>query len=540
MTAGMVRNCTISGNSTFVNTGNGIYMSGGYVTNCIVYFNNYGSYVFHSSDIYKSGGIVSYSCSFPLISGTGNISADPRFINRAGCDFRLQPGSPCIDSGVNLTGVPRDYSRTSRPLDGDGAVGAQHDMGAYESLTYNSGTFRCGYTASANEGTNSLQVIFTAHAAGPDTSIIYYGWDFDNNGIYDKEGSSFQMVTNTFAVGLHTIKLTLTNSSLQTASIVVTNDIRVLPLVSYVKPSGSPVYPYDSWIKAATNIATALTAGAPLIKVTNGLYRTLTTIRLNRTVTIQGTNAQNTIVARNSAGGSFTVFYLNNANAILDGLTISNGYNSILGAGGIWQYNGVVRNCIIRNNEGNRFPGGIQLNNGYVLNSIIRNNIDSGNYLDHAGGIDMTGGAISNCIFYGNRGGSHTEACGALRQNAGTVYNCIFTNNIYGTGANGGKAGAIILNGGVLQNCLIANNNGRGLYMAGGNAAYLTVAGNSGKASYGSGSGQGIYITAGFITNSIVYHNGSGTYLSDNSNLSRDGGTIVYSCAPELTNLNIS
>ena len=534
MTAGQVRHCTISGNSTFANVGNGIYMTGGYVTNSIVYFNNYWSYVFHGSDIYKSGGTVSYSCSFPLISGTGNISGDPRFVNRYGSDFRLQPSSPCIDSGITLAGVPRDYSGTSRPIDGDGVGGAQYDMGAYETGVYNGGIFRCGYRASAHEGTNSLEVVFTAYAAGADRTITWYGWDFNNDGTYDIKGSSHGVVTNTFGVGMHTIKLRVTNSSLEAASITVSNDIRVLPLVSYVKPTGSPVYPYDSWVKAATNISTALFSGAPVIKVTNGTYRSRYTIRVGRPVVIEGTNAQNTVVARDSAGGTFSVFYLNNASAILDGLTVSNGYNSGAG-GGIWQDNGIVRNCIIRNNEGNRYPGGILLVNGLVVNSVIRNNIDSGNYLDHAGGVDMSGGVISNCVFYSNRGGSHQDACGALRQNGGYVYNCIFTNNIYGTGANGGKAGGIILNGGEIRNCLVANNNGRGIYMTGGRATHVTVAGNSGKASYGNGMGQGIYITAGYITNSIIYHNGSGVYLSDNSNASNAGGVVVYSCAPELT-----
>ncbi len=49
----------------------------------------------------------------------GNIAANPQFVDPDNGDFRLSPGSPCIDSGDN-TAVPRGVLRD---LDGDGIVG---------------------------------------------------------------------------------------------------------------------------------------------------------------------------------------------------------------------------------------------------------------------------------------------------------------------------------------------------------------------------------------------------------------------------------
>ncbi len=58
---------------------------------------------------------------------TGAIEDDPGFVNAGGFDFRLQEGSPAIDTGRNLTAVvPRDLLGVPRPQ------GSTLDLGAYE------------------------------------------------------------------------------------------------------------------------------------------------------------------------------------------------------------------------------------------------------------------------------------------------------------------------------------------------------------------------------------------------------------------------
>src|SRR6185369_4476959 len=60
-------------------------------------------------------------------SGTGNITAEPGFMDYAGGNFRLQSNSPCINSGRNSLVVgTTDFDGLPR------IAGGTVDIGAYE------------------------------------------------------------------------------------------------------------------------------------------------------------------------------------------------------------------------------------------------------------------------------------------------------------------------------------------------------------------------------------------------------------------------
>jgi hypothetical protein len=79
-----------------------------------------------------------YCCTESLVAGTGNISADPQFVDPLGANFRLAPTSPCVDSGSYLYSEGGyDLERTARredvPSAPDSGISVPAvDMGAFE------------------------------------------------------------------------------------------------------------------------------------------------------------------------------------------------------------------------------------------------------------------------------------------------------------------------------------------------------------------------------------------------------------------------
>lgn len=88
--------------------------------------------VFVANDVVNAPGVrFAGSCLDP--TGTnGNISAAPLFVNPAGGDYHLQPGSPAVDAGSNPDAPATDIDGDARPLDGNDDGVAVADLGADE------------------------------------------------------------------------------------------------------------------------------------------------------------------------------------------------------------------------------------------------------------------------------------------------------------------------------------------------------------------------------------------------------------------------
>lgn len=117
--------CTVVNNRT-EGTGGGAI--GSVLHGSVVWGNTAGG---EDDNCHRSNG--SYNDTFPVLPGRGNISADPLFRNAASGNYRLSPGSPCIDTGFGPTDTGRkDLSGGQR------WQGARMDMGAYEAASSSS------------------------------------------------------------------------------------------------------------------------------------------------------------------------------------------------------------------------------------------------------------------------------------------------------------------------------------------------------------------------------------------------------------------
>ena len=117
---GILHNCTIAGNSA-TNLGGGIYLST--ARNSIVYYNAAPV----GSNQYNLNTYLTYSCTSGPVTGTGNVTNKPLFVDQASGNFQLASNSPCINSGWNL------YAPAGVDLDGNPRiVGGTVDIGSYE------------------------------------------------------------------------------------------------------------------------------------------------------------------------------------------------------------------------------------------------------------------------------------------------------------------------------------------------------------------------------------------------------------------------
>ncbi len=119
-----IENCTVADNRA-PGAGCGLYATQHtFVVNTIAYGNG-------ADDWHDAGGpnvAARYSCFGETVPGVGNLAADPRFVG--GGDWRLQPGSPCINAGTALV-----WHADQTDLDGAARVlGGAVDMGAWEAV----------------------------------------------------------------------------------------------------------------------------------------------------------------------------------------------------------------------------------------------------------------------------------------------------------------------------------------------------------------------------------------------------------------------
>ena len=267
----------------------------------------------------------------------------------------------------------------------------------------------------------------------------------------------------------------------------------------YVVTNGTPghigpVDPYTNWATAGTNIIAvvnaALTNTAPrTVWVSNGTYYLTDQVTISAALTLQSVNGREVTIVDgyNYAGKPVTnrCFDLTGSGAVLDGVTISNGYVighgggvycaagnyvkncritdcvatnvGVVANGGGAYVDGVMSNCeVIRNINFNDYGGGIYAN-GLVVNCVVASNTVYKNVEQAYGAGIMVNnnGVISNCMIYGNdTTATSFGSGGGIKMGWGaTVYNSLVYNNYAQVGG-----GISMFADGSIQNCTVVSN----------------------------------------------------------------------------------
>ena len=478
-------NCTVVGNNA-TNYAGGVYAGNTY--NSVVFYNT--ASTAGTSNYYVAK--LNYSCISPSVTGTGNITLPPGFVNLAGGDYHLQIGSPCIDAGTNV------YAQTPDDLDGnprivDGTV----DMGAYEKQN----TPPVHYVS-----------LISTNPVAP-----YSTWATAATNIQDAIGAAGAGEIVLASNGNYNLGGVLING-VETNRVAITNPITLL---SYSGPQ-----------------ATGITGGLQTRCVYVGSNALLSgfTLTGGQSATGDVTNDQsgtgawcevsgvvsNCVITGNTSGGAYAYGGGDYGGTVMNSVLSGNfaGYG-----GGAAQAS--LSNCVLSNNAAG-YGGGAayaELINCTVTNNSARNGPGGGLY-------QVTG---SGCLIISNS--DYVGGGGAYQS---TLFNCTFTGNVGSLAAGGAVAS-------MLYKCTLTGNVGNtGGATSGGSNFYCTITGN--QAASGGGTYQSTNIDCLISSNLATGGNGGGAYqgyvyscvlAGNQANMNRTGSygfgggaydTLIFNC----------
>jgi len=232
----IITNCTFTGNSatdTANGGGGGIVdrFSNAVITNCILWGDTDRQF---NAEIWieKSGLTTVNHCDVQgvllnNITQNGGFSTDPLFIDPDNGDYRLQPGSPCIDAADD-TALPAAFTTDAN---GDPRLSRAHlDLGAFEyqnqAPTPSAGNNQTlSLLHDGDPATNSISVTLDGSASSdPEGDTFTYAWDDGQGHTANSAAPQFDL-----AAGTYTFTLTVTDSYGASASADVTIMVNAEP-----------------------------------------------------------------------------------------------------------------------------------------------------------------------------------------------------------------------------------------------------------------------------------------------------------------------
>ena len=473
----VLTNCSFSGNSAA--TGGAINVTNGwasentrtYLHNCIVWENPGGEITGQFVDGGLSSVIADHSLVKGGYNGEANLFMDPKFVDAASGNLRLQTCSPAIDAGDNTTNnLTTDLDGNTRKLNATGVLPPLIDMGAYEFQGTSESRHSFYRDLDDDDYSNGVTIVIplcaqpegyklaedltaTSGDCNDNDDTIYPtapelcdAKDNNCNGSIDEGGSPIRLYVKWNAIGSGDgSSWTNAFNKLQDALAKASSCHRVTEIWvaegTYYPDEGAGLTNNSRQLHFRVRNGLAVYGGfsgnETALNARNWKnYPTILSGEIQQNANIDD-NAYN-VVARYFVGVDGVI----NSSCRLDGFTITGGRSGggsrleNVGAGIVNNYGSmVIANCIISGNITYAYGGGVyNAATCLIVNSSFFGNVAGGSPGDNFGGSAFWGGTsfmkINNCTFSGNVSINGGGAC--VSSGAGTISNCIFWNNTGG------------------------------------------------------------------------------------------------------------
>jgi len=423
-------------------------VSGSTLINCIVHSNLVSGF---SSASNYSGANLTYCCSTPLPSGTGNITADPQLLSDG---VHVAASSPVRGIGTSsvLAGSDIDGQSWSTPP----SMGCD-EWSPAPTIAVQPQAQACG---------NPINLRLTCLAVGQDPMSL---WWYKDGAVLD-DGPHFTAAhtPSLLATGFAPADAGIYQAVASNAFGMVTSAVIQVTVHCVDSSSAAPGAPNSNWVTAATNIQDAIDAAGAgdFVLVTNGFYGTggiavvgdLTNrVALTKALTVTSINGANVTAILGkwhpiTTNGPLAVRCAWLADgAALNGFALEGGatrstgdYRTMQSGGGAWGISGgaMVVNCQISNNVAAYQGGG-------AYQGLLDRCVLTRNRSPYGGGTYQS--VLSSCLVQSNAAALGGGAYGSSLQN------CTVTANTASS-----QGGGIYGYTRSVRNSIVYGNNGGG------------------------------------------------------------------------------